>query len=83
MMLPNKYELLVERCLRFVKLVLLEAAGRASGDRVLKYHKQPLWRRWHRQADGLIDLDLEEAKAPDLCLQKFLVSHHPVQCNLS
>jgi len=33
-----------------MNLVLIEAAGRASGDRFLKYHKQTLRGRYHRQA---------------------------------
>jgi len=54
----------VEQCPRFKNVVLLEAAGRASENRFLKYHKQTLWRHCHRQADGQIDLDLEKVTAP-------------------
>ena len=64
-------------------LVLLEGAGRASGDMFLKYHRQTLWRRYHRQADGQIDMDLEKVKAPSPCLHEFPVSHHSVICHSS
>ena len=66
-----------------MNLVLLEGAGRASGDRFLKYHRQTQWRLCHTQAVGRIDLDLEKVEAPSLCLQDFLLSHHPLdQSNL-
>jgi len=55
-----------------MNLVLLEAAGRPSGDRFLKYHKQTLWRPCHRHSDGQVDLDWEKAKASSLCFQSVI-----------